>query len=232
MAVSRYFGLPGAGKTTVLAYLAYNGLRSGKYRDVYSNVHLNIPGVTYIDFSVLGTYHLENALILIDEAMVECGDRDYKSFSKALLKLFVMHRHYRLDIVLMSQEADGVDKKIRSISERMYWVKKGWLLGHWVTTVYRIPYKILWPDGENNGSDNVGRIMMGYVKPPLLSRLFARRIWRPKYYPMYDSWVREQLQPLPGKYEKIPGTIVPERPIREWFSKSSILLRSVDPNIA
>ena len=34
-----------------------------------------------------------------DEAMVEAGDRDYKNFEKSKLEMFVMHRHYNMDIV-------------------------------------------------------------------------------------------------------------------------------------
>ncbi len=137
MSVSRYFGLPGCGKTTTLAMLAYKAARSGKYEHIYSNVHLEMPGVTYIPFSALGQWELRDCLILIDEAMVYCGDRDYKSFDKSRLEFFVMHRHHYCDIVLFSQEADGVDKKIRSISADMYYVKKGLLLGNWITTIYK-----------------------------------------------------------------------------------------------
>ena len=54
MAVSLYFGLPGCGKTTMLAKLAMDGLHSGRYKNVYSNVALNMPGVCIIDNSVIG----------------------------------------------------------------------------------------------------------------------------------------------------------------------------------
>ncbi len=226
MSVSRYFGLPGSGKTTVLAKLALDAMRSGKYRDVYSNVPLAIPGVTFINIrDVIGRYQLEYALILIDEAMVEVGDRDYKNFGQDLIRFFMMHRHYHLDIVLFAQEADGVDKKIRSISERMYWVRRNPILGYWITSVYRVPYKILWPDGENNGGDNVGRILMGYVKPPFLSRLFARRIWRPAYYQYFDSWAVKQLDPLPQQYQRVPGSVRNDSPFIHVLYKGIILLR-------
>ena len=49
MAVSLYFGLPGCGKTTMLTKLALDGVRSGRYLHVYTNVSLTVPGVTIID---------------------------------------------------------------------------------------------------------------------------------------------------------------------------------------
>lgn len=236
--VSRFFGLPGCGKTTTLAALAYSGLKSGKYRNVYGNVHMTIPGYTYIPFDVLGKYQLEDCLVLIDEAMVECGDRDYKGFGKEKLELFVMHRHYNMDIILFSQEADGVDKKVRSVSANMFYVKKGFWTGRWISNIYRIPYGIVWPSERDNG-ENLGKIVMGYIKPSLLSRLFARRLWRPKYYQYFDSWEAKELPPLPSRVnignakEKIlvdiiknPGSIPPRFWLLRHLYKTRILLRS------
>lgn len=224
MAVSRYFGLPGCGKTTTLASLAYMGLVSSKYRKVYGNVQLALPGYIYVPFDVLGKYQLDDCLVLIDEAMVECGDRDHKSFGKEKLELFVMHRHYKMDIVLFSQEADGVDKKVRSVSADMYYVKKGFLLGRWVSSIYKIPYGIVWPGQSDNG-ENLGKIVMGYTKPSIISRLTARRLWRPRWYPYFDSWEARVLPPLPDEYVPYPGKPVYDPWFFRWCHKTIILLR-------
>lgn len=200
MAVSRYFGLPGCGKTTTLTMLALKAVRSGKYKAVYCNVHLAVPGVTYITFDVIGVYELCDCLILIDEAMVNCGDRDYKNFGKEKLQYFVEHRHHTCDIVLFSQEPDGIDKKIRSITDRMYYVKKGWLLGTWISTITKIPYGLIWPDSQSNG-ENLGKIVMGYMKPPWYLRLFSYRMYRPQYYKYFDSWEVDRLPELPASYQ-------------------------------
>lgn len=225
MAVSRYFGLPGCGKTTTLTMLALQGINSGKYDNVYCNVRLKVPGVTWVEFDVLGKYDLHDCLVLIDEAMVNCGDRDYKDFGKEKIKAFVEHRHHRMDIVLFSQEPDGIDKKIRSITDRMFYVKKGWLLGKWFSSITPIPYGLVWPTEQSNG-ENLGRIVMGYMKPPFLLRLFSKRIYRPKYYPYFDSWeVTEILPPLPSCY--VPYSVPDaEKPVlRTHRNKTFILLR-------
>lgn len=225
MAVSRYFGLPGCGKTTTLTALALKGVRSGKYENVYTNVALSVHGVTCVPFDVFGEYELRDCLFLVDEAMVVCGDRDHKNFGKEKLKEFVMHRHKNCDIVLFSQEADGVDKKIRSITDRMYYVKKGIFLGKWITNIYRIPYDVMFP-GEKGGGDNIGAIIMGYKQPSILSRLFAKRMYRPRYYKYFDSWENDVLPSLPEKYQPYVDPEYRKPLIRPWLNKTVILLRS------
>lgn len=207
MAVSRYFGLPGSGKTTVLTQLALDGVRSKKYNHVYGNVHLNLPGYTYVPFDYFGKFEMVDCLLLIDEATIECGDRDYKSFPKEKLARFMLHRHDNMDIALFSQSADGMDKKIRDITDRMYYIKKGFLLGSWISTIYKVPYKVIWPSGENNGGENVGRILMGYVKPSFLEFILAKRIYRPALYQYFDSWERTPLPPLPPSTTTVPRPI-------------------------
>lgn len=204
MSISRYFGLPGCGKTTVLTRLAVKAVQDPRYNHVYGNVHLNIPGYTYVPFECFGVFDMTDCLLLVDEATIECGDRDYKSFPKEKLARFMMHRHDNMDIALFSQSPDGTDKKIRDITDRMFYIKKGIFLGQWVSNVYRVPYKVLWPSADNNGGENAGRILMGYVKPGILNHLFALRVYRPNYYGYFDSWERIPLPPLPDQFQEVP----------------------------
>lgn len=227
MAVSRYFGLPGCGKTTVLTMLALKGVKSGKYKNIYTNVeNLCVHGVTYVPFDLFGFYEFRDCLLLVDEAMVECGDRDYKAFPKERIRAFVMHRHKYSDIVLFSQEPDGIDKKIRSITDRMYYVKKGLITGKWISTIYKIPYGLVWPS-ENSNGENLGKIVMGYKKPPLLVSLFAKRIYRPKYYPYFDSWEDVPLPVIPSIYSAYIDPDHKDPLIRPYLRRSGTLLKNV-----
>lgn len=199
MAVSLFFGLPGSGKTTVLAYLAKKALKDKRYKHVYSNVQLMMPGIIYIDNSCIGKYDLSNSLILIDEATLFADSRSYKTFPTHLIQFFLLHRHYNTDITLFTQQWDGVDRKIRVITDRVYYVYKGFFTGHWYTKYYRIPYGIIIPD-KGHSSEKLGEIIQGYCKPPLLVRLFATKVFRPSLYKYFDSWEAPPLCSLPTCY--------------------------------
>lgn len=104
MSVSLYFGLPGAGKTTLMCYKAIKGVKSKRYRFVYGNVRMMIDGYTYIDNDCIGQYDLSDCLLLIDEATLFADSRAYKSFGKDKLEYFLEHRHYNADICLFTQQ--------------------------------------------------------------------------------------------------------------------------------
>lgn len=196
--VSLYFGLPGCGKTTTLAMLALKASKNKKYKYIYSNVRLNgIPRCVYIDNSDIGTYYLKDSLILIDEGTIFADSRDYKNFSKQLVEYFLLHRHYNVDIVIFAQQWDGVDKKIRVITDRVYYIFKPLFTGFFRSRIWRIPYGILIPDKKDKGSSKYGEIIQGYYKPPFLMRLFSPSVYRSKYYPYFDSWTHKVLPSLP-----------------------------------
>lgn len=199
--VCLYFGLPGAGKTTMMASIMYDAVRKGKYLNVYSNTNTSLPGVTVIDNDCIGKYNLEDALICIDEATLFADSRDHKNFRRELLEYFLEHRHYNVDIYLFTQQWDGVDRKIRVITEKVFYIYKGVFTGRWFSRCYRVPYGILIPD-PNKGGEKLGEIIQGYCKPGFFQRLFGYWCFRPKFYKYFDSWERKQLPPLPSTYQR------------------------------
>ena len=187
-----------------MASIAYKELRLPsklrRYQHVYGNVRMNIPGYTYIDNDCIGRYDLHNALILIDEATLFADSRAYKEFGKDKISYFLEHRHFKVYIFLFTQQWDGVDRKIRVITDRVYYVYKGRFLGLWWTSYYRIPYGIIIPDPKKD-QQKLGEIIQGYCKPNFFVRLIAgKRIYRPRYYKYFDSFERYYLEPLPDKY--------------------------------
>lgn len=196
--ISLYFGLPGCGKTTLLSAFAKRYLRRGI--TVYGNIPLSISGYVRIDNECIGRYLLEDCVVLIDEATLFADSRGYKSFPPELTSFFLLHRHYRADVILFTQGWDAIDKRIRVITDRVYYVFKGALLGKWFTRYYCIPYGIIIPDPKKSDSEKLGEIVQGYCKPGFFGRLFGGWLFRPLYYRYFDSWERPKLPPLPEKY--------------------------------
>ena len=199
--VSLFFGLPGCGKTTILTYYAYKYRNLRKYHHVYTNVHLSIPNVTYIENDFIGVFDLSDSLILIDEATLFADSRAYKEFDKKKLQFFLLHRHYNCDIFLFTQQWDGVDRKIRVITDRVYYVYKSFLSASFMSKWYRVPYGIIIPDPKKNSSgEKLGDIIQGYCKPNFFQRIFCHRLIRRKYYKYFDSWDAPQLPAVPDDY--------------------------------
>lgn len=196
-----------------MASIAYRELKRPaklrRYQHVYSNVKMSIPGLTFIDNECIGRYQLDHALILIDEATLFADSRAYKEFDKQKLSFFLQHRHYKCDIILFTQQWDGVDRKIRVITDRVYYVYKGLFLGRWFSCFYRIPYGIIIPDKRSNGGQ-LGEIIQGYSKPPLMVRLMATKVFRPFYYRFFDSFEAPELPPLPDRYVPYRHKVVAE----------------------
>lgn len=191
--ISFYFGLPGCGKTTLLTSIAFKEsklISSGrsKYNCIYSNVPLLLDHVVLINFDDIGIYDFQDALILIDEASVYLDNRDWKNFSKVKMSYMMLHRHYKVDFCFFSQSYNGYDSKVRSITENVYYVKRGLIPS--ITRYYRIPYGIIIPDKKDNAGNKFGEICEGYCRPGLIARLFSPRIFRRRYYKYFDSYCK------------------------------------------
>lgn len=227
MAISLFFGLPGCGKTTLMVKHALQAAKGKRYKNVYCNVPISVPGVTFIDNDMIGKYNLSNCLILIDEATLFADNRAYKTFGKDKIQYFLLHRHYNADVFLYTQQWDALDRKIRVITDRVYYMYKGRLLGRWISTYYRIPYGIIIPDPKKKDGEKLGDIVQGYCKPNILIRMLSPKLFRPRYYRYFDSW---DCPPLPDLPEDVRPYVEPAA--REPEAASGWLKKMLHKNTA
>lgn len=199
--VSIGFGVPGCGKTTTAVMIARREaikVAKGKspYKHIYCNFEQSVPFVRTIPFSWLGKYDISDSLVIIDEASIFVDNRDFKSFSNELRDFILLHRHYHCDIIFLSQQWDGVDKKIRAVTEKVFYIKASPLFKN-VSIIYPLRYGIYIPATSADKDAEYGEISQGYKLPPLLNRIFAYRYNRKPYYKYFDSFSKKELDPLP-----------------------------------
>lgn len=174
--VSIYFGVPGSGKTTFAAYLARHDLRRGI--PVWSNVP--ITGCYQLDPKTdIGTYMICGGRVIIDEAGIEYNNRDFKDFSKKSLYFYKYHRHYQLAVDVFSQGFDDMDKKIRTLAQKLYVVKKGIL--PWFIHRRQIKKRV----GINDMSKEI--IDEYYFVPWSTKIIFSPPLWK-----MFNTISREE----------------------------------------
>lgn len=136
-----FWGLPRAGKTTALAWGAscalrkrparlgrapFGGIVLGEFGPNYDRILSNFPlkGAYQYNPSELGSFKVENALILCDEASLVFYCRDHKTNERAALDWLCLHGHARCDVWFASQGLDDCDKRIRNLTAQLVHVEK------------------------------------------------------------------------------------------------------------
>lgn len=154
------FGLPGSGKTLLLSKIAYdliNGLNVNKNIFVKKHckkctkVYTNFPcdGAYKLDFEKLGYSYFHDCVILIDEIQLMADSRNFKNFGENLKQFFSLHRHYNIDIIYASQSYANCDKRIRDLTDHLYYIDD------WYFNIMRVR-EIISYFSVQNGSINEG----------------------------------------------------------------------------
>lgn len=115
--LSVFFGIPGAGKTTILASLAR------KYQKHGIPCYCNMPVKGCYKFDCiedLGVYEISRCAVFVDEASIEFNSRSYKTFPKHLIAWFKMHRHEHCEVFIFSQSYEDFDITIKRLAYKFY----------------------------------------------------------------------------------------------------------------
>lgn len=201
--VTGFFGVPGCGKSTLLAKFAVKELRKmekGKSR--YKHVLTNFPvhGCEMVSLQDLGTFDIENCLILFDEISMDADSRDYKNFSKSLRDFFILHRHVGNDIIYFCQDFEKVDKVIRNLTFDLWYVRSSVIpflnQFSYAKRIYR----------NININEFTSDLTLGYRFAKITEIIFSpskKICFRPFYYKYFDSFDKLQLDGLPAfHYQK------------------------------
>lgn len=180
------FGLPGMGKSTFLAKCAAKNLAGKSFMGVppheYVFTNFECPGCYKLDFETLGKFRYHDALFLIDEIMLLCDSRNFRTFPLELKEFFAKHRHAHNDVIWCSQNYRDTDLKIRNLTQRYFLIEKSSFL----------PVSFVKPILHGMGVER-GDIQDGYsLGAPITWRL----VYRPHYYHMFDSF-EERVLPDP-----------------------------------
>lgn len=193
--VTCYFGVPGVGKTTLLAKFARKGLRAvkkGRYEAVYTNFYCK--GCKRLDFKVLDTYKIYNSLIILDEITLYADNRKFKSFPDGVRDFFILHRHLGNDIIYATQSYEMVDLKIRQVTQELWYMSRTVVpILREFTTAKRIYRQI-------NINEHTSELTLGYRFCNLLEAFFTtnyKTVLRRRYYKYFDSYEEGALENRP-----------------------------------
>lgn len=179
--IKAYFGVPGVGKSTILAKEWKKNRR--RYDHIYT-VNLQLRGVEMIKKEDLEKYKFKNTLILWDEITMDADNREFKSFSKELRDFVLLHRHMGCDIIYVTHNFENVDKKIRDLTVELWYMSKSVVpFLKSFTSAKRIYRKI-------NINEHTSELTLGYRFCNFIESIFVSNFklcWRRRYYKYFDT---------------------------------------------
>lgn len=189
------FGVPRVGKNTMLTMIAQRELKKmkfgkSKYKNIYTDFYCE--GCKQFKFSDFNDFKAYDSLFLSEEMGLDADNRDYKSFPKGARDWFVLHGHFGCDIIYATQDYSNVDKKIRQLTEELWYLRKSCVpFFCQITSAERIFRTIAI-------NETTSELVMGYRFATLLERLFTKcrkLCLRPLYYSKFDSFGEGSIAP-------------------------------------
>lgn len=133
--ITGIFGLPGVGKTLLASWIANRAVEDKNINvhgfhistiKHYQRIYTNFPvsGAYKLDFEEIGFAKYENCLMICDELQLFADSRNFKSFGDELKAFFAEHRKNNIDFIWLSQDPTNADKRIRSLSDKLYYIDR------------------------------------------------------------------------------------------------------------
>lgn len=204
-------GKPRAGKTTLVAAIAYENYkrksRSEKlikpFKFIYDKIKPHYDNVYCTDLTIQNTIKFSyytfgkwepapRSLILLEECGIGFNNRNYKSMPEEAKRLIAYIGHKKSSIVWSSQTAD-IDICLRVRTHKIFMIRK-WL-SHF-SSVSPIDYEF-GVDNERGEMRDIYHTPQGLIK--VLFSFITRSsfmFWRKPYYKMFDSFEDNYKYPL------------------------------------
>lgn len=178
-------GVPGAGKTTLLTKIARQALKKGK--QVYSNCY--IEGAYILDaHEDIGKYLIENAVLIIDEGGSEYDNRAWAKLKRRIIRWYKLHRHYKCDVYISSQDYD-IDLKIRNLASRIWIIRKSII--PFCISIRTIVSRIDINENKKTGEKATDIIKIFIKMPWLLGGV--HHVFAPFYWKYFNSYYTDKL---------------------------------------
>lgn len=221
--ITCYFGVPGCGKTTLLTKIAikelkkkYNPFYWKKTYDFIYTINFDCPGCVQITYDDLAKFKFVNCLILIDEITLNADNRNFKQFTQKHKEFFLLHRHFGIDIVYATQNFENVDKKIRDITQDLWYMSKSVIpLFSQFTTSKRI-YRCI------NINEHTSELTLGYRFCNIIESFFVSNfkiVFRPFYYKYFDSYDELNLKDRPIYDKSVTNFNYPKNSLLYYLNK-------------
>lgn len=223
-----YFGVPGCGKTSFASKIAIQEVKKGRYDEILT-INFQCSGCIPATYDTLRNFKFKRTLVLIDEITMNADNRKFKSFTDEERDFFILHRHLKCDIIYFTQNFENVDKKIRDLTQDLWYIRKSVIpiLDNW-SRAFRI-YR------EININEYTGELKLGYRFCKGLEKIFAKNVqicFRPSWYKFFDSYDelslkgRPKLQVNENERIKMPSAKL-ERKVTKWRKRTIRYLNSL-----
>lgn len=209
--ITGLFGVPRVGKNTVLTMIAQRELvlmkkGKSKYKHIYTDFYCK--GCEKFEYKDFRKYKAYDSLFLIEEMGMDADGRHYKSFTDEERNWFVLHGHVRCDIIYATHDYSNVDKKIRDVTEELWYLTKSCVP---VVRNFTVGTRIFRAIAINEMN---AELVNGYRFSTLLEKIFSRVrmiVFRPVWYGYFDSHSEEELKDRPImysiKWDELIGTL-------------------------
>lgn len=172
-------GKKGSGKTTLSVKIAQKFLKLhwAVFSDspIFDCFKLDVDWLGRRDFP-------ENSLIIVDEGGITFDNRKYSSFSDELRNFFVLQRHKKVYVIILSQSFN-VDKKIRDLTDGIYVVVNYF-------NVFSVAKKVHKGIGLSSDQDGCGNIAETYSWELPFNWMYA---FIPRWIYFFDSFIAPEL---------------------------------------